>query len=120
MARDTAVTDRLRKLVLKVTALTKEGELRWQRKVGSAHRYASWNNNLMILGPDHPLSDTDVSRYLFITPFDSPECIELSSSDEELGQNVLDLIAAVELASNNDPPTDPFAITDDFLSNLAD
>ena len=118
MARDAAVTDRLQKLVTRVTDLTNGGELRWQRQVGSAHRYARWNNNLLILGPDLPIGDSGVSRYLFITPFDSPECIELNSSDGQLGQNVLDLVAAVELSSNNDPPTDPFAINDDFLNTL--
>lgn len=120
MARDAAVTDRLLKLVTKVTALTKEGELHWQRQVGSAHRYARWNNNLLILGPDSPLSDAGVSRYLFVTPFDSPACIELNSNDEQLGQNVLDLVAAVESSSKDEPPTDPFAITDNFLSTLTD
>jgi hypothetical protein len=120
MGHDTAITERLRKLVTRVTALTREGELHWERQVGSAHRYARWNNNLLILGPDNPLSDTSVSRYLFITPFDSPACIELNSSDEQLGPHVLDLVAAVESSGTDEPPTDPFAITDDFLSTLTE
>lgn len=118
--RDAAVTDRLRKLVAKVTSLTKEGGLRWERQVGSAHRYARWNNNLLILGPDNPASDTDVPRYLFVTPFDSPSCIEINSVDEQLGQDVLDLVTAVESSTNNESPTDPFAVTDDFLTTLTD
>ena len=120
MVRDAAVTDRLRKLVAKVTASTKAGELRWERQVGSAHRYARWNNNLLILGPDNPLSDTSVSRYLFVTPFDSPSCIEINSSDEQLGADVLALVAAVESATSGEAPTDPFAVTDEFLSTLTD
>ena len=120
MVRDAAVTDRLRKLVAKVTSLTREGGLHWERQVGSAHRYARWNNNLLILGPDSPLSDTSVSRYLFITPFDSPSCIEISSNDEQLGQEVLDLVTAVESSTKGEPPTDPFAVADDFLTALTE
>jgi|ERR1700682_3466815 len=120
MVRDSKVTDRLRKLVAKVTSLTREGDVHWERQVGSAHRYARWNNNLLILGPDNPLSDTRVSRYLFITPFDSPSCIEINSRDEQLGQDVLDLVAAVESSTKDEPPTDPFAVTDHFLSTLTD
>jgi len=120
MARDPNVTDRLRKLVAKVMSLTRAGELKWERQVGSAHRYARWNNNLLILGPDDPLSNTSVPRYLFVTPFDSPSCIEINSNDEELGQDVLDLAAAVELSTRNAPSTDPFAITDNLLSTLSD
>jgi hypothetical protein len=120
MVRDATVTDRLRKLVAKVTSLTREGGLQWERQVGSAHRYARWGNNLLILGPDNPLSQTGVSRYLFVTPFDSPSCIEINSGDEQLGQDVLDLVAAVESSTRDEPPTDPFAVTDDFLSTLTD
>jgi hypothetical protein len=120
MVRDVNVTDRLRKLVAKVAALTREGGLHWERQAGSAHRYARWNNNLLILGPDNPLSDTSVPRYLFVTPFDSPSCIEINSSDEQLGQDVLDLAAAVQSSTEDEPPTDPFAVTDEFLSALTD
>jgi len=120
MVRDVTATDRLRKLVAKVTALTKEGGLHWERRVGSAHRYARWNNNLLILGPDSPPGDTSVARYLFVTPFDSPSCIEINSSDEQLGHDVLDLVGAVESSTKDEPPTDPFAITDEFFSTLND
>jgi len=120
MARDAAVTDHLRKLVAKVTSLTREGTLPWEKQLGSAHRYARWNNNLLILGPNNPLSDTAVARYLFVTPFDSPSCLELNSDDQELGHDLLALVAAVEEATKNEAPTDPFALTDDFLSTLTD
>src|SRR5690349_13388097 len=77
MDRDAATTDRLRNLISKIESRTESGELRWEKQAGSAHRYARWNNNLLILGPAAPLSDKSVSRYLFITPFDSPNCIEI-------------------------------------------
>ena len=120
MGHDAAVVDRMRKLVTKVASLTSAGELHWERQVGSAHRYARWNNNLLILGPDNPFNDTNVSRYLFITPFDSPSCIEINSDDEHLGREVIDLVAAVEAATRGEAPTDPFAVTDAFLRTLAD
>ena len=78
MVRDADTTDRLRKLVSKLSSLTGEGTLHWEREAGSAHRYARWNNNLLILGPDSPPGDKQVPRYLFITPFDSPACIEIN------------------------------------------
>lgn len=120
MTYDAAKTDRLRGLISKLISLTASGELHWAKEVDSAHRYANWNNNLLILGPSAPLSESAEPRYLFITPFDSPACIEISSSDEELGRAVLDLVMAVEGATSDEPPTDPFAITDDFLRRLID
>src|SRR6266576_1930984 len=120
MDRDATTTDRLRTLVAQLTSMTEGGELHWERRVGSAHRYARWNNNLLILGPDNPLSDTSVARYLFVTPFDSPSCVEINSDDEELGKDIMQLVAAVESSTRDEPPTDPFAITEDFLSTLTD
>jgi hypothetical protein len=72
----------------------------------------------LILGPDTPVSESSVPRYLFVTPFDSPSCVEINSSDERLGGALLGLVAAVESATKNDPATDPFAISDEFLQNL--
>ncbi len=118
MTRDAATTDRLRNLTAKLQTLTVSGALRWERQAGSAHRYARWNNHLVILGPSTPLSDTSVPRYLFITPFDSPDCIEINSDDAELGPAVIELAQDVETASRNEPPTDPFAITDQLLARL--
>ena len=118
MNRDAATTDRLRSLIQKIDSLTETGELLWERQTGSAHRYARWNNNLLILGPAEPVSDRNVPRYLFVTPFDSPNCIEINSEDEELGAAVRQLAQEVETASRNEPPTDPFAITGDLLDRL--
>jgi len=118
MNRDSATTDRLRNLIAKLKTLTESGGLHWEKQVGSAHRYARWNNNLLILGPSTPLSDTSVPRYLFVTPFDSPDCIEVNSEDAELGSAVIELAREVETASKNEPPTDPFAITDQLLERL--
>jgi hypothetical protein len=118
MPRDSATTDRLRVLISKIEALTEGGNLRWERQAGSAHRYASWSNNLLILGPATPLSDASVPRYLFITPFDSPDHIEVNTDDPVLGADVLKLVDTVENASVHEPPTDPFAVTEQMLERL--
>lgn len=113
-----AETERLRTLLANITTLTTEGELHWERQVNSAHRYARWKNNLLILGPDAPLEDKQTPRYLFITPFDSPDCIEVSSNHPELGRDLLALVEAVEAKTASEAPVDPFALTDDVLGRL--
>ena len=118
MVRNQATTERLRNLVSKIEAATESGELHWERQAGSAHRYARLNNNLLILGPATPISEQNVPRYLFITPFDSPDCIEINSDDAELGADVVKLVKEVEHASQHEPATDPFAITDQLLERL--
>ena len=118
MVRNSATTERLRNLISKIEATTNSGELHWERQAGSAHRYARLNNNLLILGPAAPLSDSGVPRYLFITPFDSPDCIEVNSDDEELGADVMKLVKTVEDRSQNEPAIDPFAVTDQLLERL--
>src|SRR5215831_5573624 len=117
MFRNPATTERLRSLVAKIEAATASGELHWERQAGSAHRYARLNNNLLILGPATPIT-RKVPRYLFITPFDSPDCIEINSDDAELGADVLKLVGQVEKASQHEPATDPFAVTDQLLERL--
>jgi len=118
MVRDASTTDRFRSLISKIESLTESGELHWERQVGSAHRYARWDNNLLILGPATPLSESNVPRYLFITPFDSPNCIEINSEDAELGSQVMQLVTEVEKVSSGEPATDPFAVTDKLLERL--
>jgi hypothetical protein len=118
MTRDQTTTDRLRKLISKIEALTESRELHWERQAGSAHRYARWNNNLLILGPAAPLNDQHVPRYLFVTPFDSPNCIEVNTDDAELGPAVMRLARNVEDLSAHEPATDPFAVTDQLLERL--
>lgn len=118
MARDQTMTERLRTLLAQLTSLTEQRQLHWERQVGSAHRYARWKNNLMILGPAQPLSETKIPRYLFITPFDSPACVEINSQDDELGNELMNLVAAVEKSSSAEPATDPFALSEDVLSRL--
>src|SRR3977135_1076582 len=98
MSRDSATTDRLRNLITKLQSLTTGGGLHWEKQSGSAHRYARWNNHLVILGPSTPPSDRSVPRYLFIPPFDSPDCIEINSDDAELGPGVIKLAQEVEHA----------------------
>ena len=118
MARDQVINDRLSKLLRQLISLTEKRELHWERQLGSAHRYARWHNNLLILGPAEPLSEAANPRYLFITPFDSPSCIEISSSDAELGSALLELVTLVEQTSKDEPPTDPFGISEEELSRL--
>jgi hypothetical protein len=118
MTRDSETTDRLRRFIDQITSLTERHELRWERQSGSAHRYARLNNHLLILGPATPLSESNVPRYLFITPFDSPDCIEINSDDEDLGAAVLKLVQGVEALTQNQSATDPFAVNLDFLNRL--
>ena len=118
MNRDQATTERLRQLIARIDSLTASGQLHWERQAGSSHRYARLNNNLLILGPAAPLSEKDIPRYLFITPFDSPDCIEINSNDAELGAAVMTLVQQVEKTSEADPATDPFAITEQLLERI--
>lgn len=119
MPRDQGTNDRLSKLLQQLIALTKKGELHWERRLGSAHRYARWKNNLLILGPAESSSEAKTPRYLFMTPFDSPSCIEINSSDEVLGGPLLELVAAVERTSKDEPPTDPFGLSEEELSRIS-
>jgi hypothetical protein len=115
-----STTERLRSLLAQITYLTTRDKIHWERQSGSAHRYARWNNNLLILGPDVSPDDRRTPRYLFITPFDSPDCIEISSAETQLGPEVLTLVDAVESATAGNMPTDPFAITDDLIDRLTE
>jgi hypothetical protein len=115
MIRDPRTTDRLRRFIEEIRSLTQENELHWERQVGSAHRYARLNDNLLVLGPATPISETDVPRYLFITPFNSPDFIEINSNDADLGEGVSALVKEVEAVTKTTPATDPFAISIDFL-----
>lgn len=118
-ANDSA-TEHLRSLLARITYLTTQGELQWDRQLQSAHRYARWKNKLLILGPDAPPEDSKTPRYLFITPFDSPDCVEINSDHKELGPAVLTLMRAVEASTADKPPTDPFAVSDELLSRLVE
>jgi hypothetical protein len=118
MTRDSGTTDRLRRLIEHITSLTETHELRWEKQIGSAHRYARLDNNLLILGPATPISESDAPRYLFITPFDSPDCIEVNSNDDDLGSVVMNLVKAVEASVENAPAIDPFAINTEFINRL--
>jgi hypothetical protein len=114
-----ASTERLRALLNQIISGTTQGAIQWERQTHSAHRYARWNNNLLILGPDAASDDKTTPRYLFITPFDSPDCIEINSNQAELGPALLTLVSAVEVATAEKPPTDPFQITNDLLVRLS-
>ena len=63
MVRDQATPKHLAELVAKLITLTKSCQIHWERQIGSAHRYASWKNNLFILGPAESL-DAPVSLHI--------------------------------------------------------
>ena len=116
MTDDKTVKER-RELLAQLTSLTVNGKLQWERQANSAHRYARWNNNLLILGPTSPLDDHEIPRYLFITPFDSPTGTEIKSDDAELRASLLALVYAAEAASADRKPRDPFALSEFALPN---
>jgi hypothetical protein len=118
MPRDQETSDRLSRLLEQLISLTQKGELHWERRLGSAHRYARWKNNLLILGPAESPGETKTPRYLFMTPFDSPSCVEINSNDEVLGDALLELVKTVEHMSKDEPPTDPFGISEEELSRI--
>src|SRR5258708_38770202 len=111
MTQNQALTER-RELLALLTSLTANGSLPWERQAHSAHRYARWNNNLLILGPTAPLDDHKIPRYLFLTPFSSPTGIEITSEDATLRPALLELIYAVEAATSDQTPRDPFALSE--------
>ena len=119
MSRDQGTSERLSNLLQQLTSLTEKGELHWERRLGSAHRYARWKNNLLILGPAESPSESKIPRYLFLTPFDSPSCIEINSSDEVLGRALLELVTVVERMSKNEPPIDPFGLSEEELTRIS-
>jgi hypothetical protein len=119
MSPSPETAERLRALLAQITALTTTNEIHWEKQVNSAHRYARWNNNLLILGPDASPDETEIPRYLFITPFNSPDCIEVNSKDEGLGAAVLALVQAVEAQTSGEKPVDPFAVTQALLHRLS-
>ena len=116
MAQDQALTER-RALLAQLTSLTATGSLHWERQVHSAHRYARWNNNLLILGPTDSLDDHKIPRYLFLTPLNSPAGTEITTEDPELRAALLALVYAVEAATATQEPRDPFGITQEALSS---
>jgi len=111
-----AVSER-QKLLAQLTSLTADGNLRWERQAHSAHRYARWKNNLLILGPTNPLDDHKIPRYLFITPFNSPTGVEITTEDKDMRPALLSLVYAVEAATVRQPPRDPFALNEEALSS---
>ena len=117
MRRDTKLIERISRFIATIIELTEKRELLWNKQIGSAHRYARWNNNLLILGPSEEKTGS-APRYLFVTPFDSPACLELNSDDADFGRDVLRLSALVENATHAQPAVDPFAVTEEMLSRL--
>jgi hypothetical protein len=53
-----------------------------------------------------------------MTPFDSPSCVEINSSDKVVGGPLLELVAMVERMSKDEPPTDPFGLSEEELTRI--
>jgi hypothetical protein len=102
-------------LLAQLTSLTLNGSLKWERQRNSAHRYARWNNSLLILGPTDSLDDHKIPRYLFLTPLTSPTGIEITTEDADLRDPLLALVNAVEAATADQAPRDPFALGEHAL-----
>jgi hypothetical protein len=115
MAHEPALAER-QALLAQLTSLTSSGSLRLERQRNSAHRYARWSNNLLILGPTASLDDHNIPRYLFLTPLTAPTGIEITTDDEELREPLLVLVNAVEAATAHQAPRDPFAFGEHALS----
>jgi hypothetical protein len=105
-----------RELLAQLTSHTATGSLKWERQRNSAHRYARWNNNLLILGPTASLDDHEIPRYLFLTPFTAPTGIEITTEDSGMRAPLLALVYAVEAATAVQAPRDPFALGEHALS----
>ncbi len=119
MKRDPALNEQLRQLLAQLTSLTARGTIQWKKQAHSSHRYAEWNNILLILGPSTPVEDPLVPRYLHITPLFEPQWQEIKSDDPDLRDSLLALVYAVEAATLHQPPTDPFALNDELLRRFS-
>ena len=115
MIRDSVITERLRALLAQITALTADGSLRWEKQAHSSHRYAKWNDTLLILGPSVPIEDHQTPRYLHITVLFEPQWQEINSNDPDLRDSLLALVYAVEAGTVHQSPTDPFTLTDELM-----
>jgi len=119
MKRDPTTTARLAAMLANILLLTRSKKVHWKKQLGSAHRFTTWNNNLFIIGPTDATPGSNIPRYLFVTPLDSPAHVEINSNDEELGPQLLELIKAVDAATRGTRAIDPFALTDDVLTRLS-
>lgn len=120
MAREKTTTDKLRALLDELRSSTAAGELHWEHQRNSDRRYTKWNGNMFVLGPHVPTSKGPKQWYLFITPLASHETTEIHSHDAELGENLLALLQAVDLASIGDPEIDPFDASSESLHRKND
>lgn len=70
---------------------------------------------MLVIGPHTPAAKGPKQWYLFITPLTSHETTEIHSHDAELGEELLALMQAVDLASVGDPQIDPFDASSESL-----
>lgn len=115
MARDKITTERLRALLSELRSATTEGNLHWEHQRNSDRRYTKWSGNMLVIGPHTPAGKGQKQWYLFITPLASHDTTEIHSHDAELGEDLLALMQAVDLASLDDPEIDPFDASTESL-----
>ena len=101
MVRDPVVTEQLRKLLAQITALTACGTLHWMKQVRTAHRYAEWNETVLIIGPGVSDEDQKTPRYVRFSPLFKQQWTEINSIDPELHDDVLALIDAVDASTGH-------------------
>ena len=114
MNHDLRLIERQHQLLTKITSLTAEGNIHWERQKGSSHRFANWDEVLLILGPGESSPNDKAFHYLHITPLFSLKWLEINTNDPKLHDSLLQLRAAVEEGTKDQLPTDPFALTDDL------
>ncbi len=114
MNDDSRLIEQQRQLLIQLTALTAKGSLHWEKQKGSSHRFANWDEVLLILGPGEPLPNNKTFHYLHITPLFSSKWLEINSNAPKLHDLLLQLRAAVEEATKDQSATDPFALTSDL------
>lgn len=120
MARDTVTTERLRALLSELHSSTTQGKIHWEHQRNSDRRYTKWSGNMLVIGPHTPAGKGPKQWYLFITPLASHETTEIHSHDSELGDDLLALLQAVDLASVDDPQIDPFDASSESLHRTND
>ena len=102
MVRDPVVTEQLRKLLAQITRRSRRPALFTGRnKFARRHRYAEWNETVLIIGPGVSDEDQKTPRYVRFSPLFKQQWTEINSIDPELHDDVLALIDAVEASTGH-------------------
>lgn len=104
--RKQETTDSLRAMLALLIEPTEKELLRWTCEAGTFFRYVTYNNRLLVLGPDTAHDLDRGIRHLLMTPLHSPGIVEIISNDAELCTQVRDLARAAEPATLHGPVVD--------------